>query len=409
MKKYLLAAAFMAAQPLCLISSQAVEIGVQAIVDTDQITPQMSEADWLDFLDQLYFESNDMYAESGVDIQLRLTDLTFIDTAFAERQSSSGVGAILDEVSREDGIYTEVLRNADRTGSDYIMFFDDLEDANLCGRAINVNTSRGAISRTAASIAVSDPDCGAEVFLHELGHLMGLAHGNQVATARGSNVHLPAITSYARGFGRIVNLVSADDTFEDERAEPGEYGTIMVSNNLKFWARGGGVKLPIFSSPNNTFFTVCNGPCGDVNTGDAARALNENRFIYAAHESTDVAELKYADPALTTCIGQSHGDTEIDELFDLNCASRGIRSVEGIEQLADIQFLNLQNNNIQNLLPLIALDTPTDLVQLINLSGNDAAICSQLRVLQERFPGQVSPPNKCFNLSAVLVAVTGVL
>ncbi len=377
----------------------AVEIGVYIIVDGNLITTNKSQEDWQTDVDRLLFEANELYDESNVDIQLVVAHTEFLSISFNSPE------ALLDEMSNAQNEFSHILSNADKFGADYIVTLTELDQFELCGRAITVNTSQTAITATDRAVALSDPNCGEDTFVHELGHLMGLAHGNQVASARSDNAHLQALTDYAKGWGRIVNLVTPGDSFNDEQSEAGEYGTLMVGNHILFWTGTTfDTKVPLFSSPNNAHPLCSTSSCGDAATGDAVRALNEHSLIYASHEETDADHLRYADNQLSNCLIDHYTDTEVADLNILNCTTKGITNVEGIEQLHALTAIDLSYNQLSNLAPL--LDLPNNTLQSLNLTGNDAALCHQLNMLEAKYPGIVTMPEHCFNVGAFIAVLS---
>ena len=72
--------------------------------------------------------------------------------------------------------------------------------------------------------------------------------------------------------------------------------------------------------------------------------------------------------------------------------------------LTDIERFFLGNNRLVNLSPLLSFSN--DQVIHINLEGNDTALCHQLEQVAERFPGKVVLPYQCFNLGALLPAIS---
>ncbi len=391
----------------------AIEIGVYVTVDDNMVTTTTSQDDLVANVDQLILEANELYDESNVDIELVPVVINFRDFSFTDPTD------LLAEISGANNEFSDILLQADRSGADYIIAMTQLDNHDLCGKAISVNTSQSAISRTSSAIALSDPDCGEDTFVHELGHLMGLAHGDQVSRARSEAGHSAALTNYAKGWGNIVELdsptvttlvngvwVDANGT-GDESREQGEFSTLMVGNHVAHWTgTTWNVKVPLFSSPTN-FHSICGTdiygdgiPCGDSANGDAVRALNENRLTYASHESPDVGWLEYGDANLKGCLTANYNSVEIKNMRFWGCASSEIRSLEGIERLTSSQLINLSDNNISVLTPLIKL-AKVQAIGGVNLTGNDYAICQQLEEL-EGLVSILNGPSKCFNLAAMI-------
>ena len=386
------------------------EIGVHIVVDSSLVSGGITENDRRQQMEMFVLEANEFYEDSGVNIQLVIANLDFRDISNSGAITDSGT--IISNIGSENGVFNNIFQDADRHGADYIVaIVGDLGD--VCGQAVDVNTTQQAISLTNRAYAVSDIDCDADTFTHELGHLMGMAHGDQVSIARDNTVHSYALTNYARGWGNIVDLNSAGSFlpdgsygYEDESVEPGEYSTLMVGNHVVYWTGTTfNVKVPLFSSPNVTN-VACgfNGICGDANAGDVVRALNENRATYAAHEERDVDLLQYFDANFSTCISSNYANTEIADLDTINCSSLDIGSINGIEQLNALSDIHLSHNRVVNVSPLEALSQAV--VSHINLYGNDTAICHQLDRLEARYPGKVSMPDRCLNISALVASLS---
>lgn len=388
-------------------SARSVELGVYFLWDGN-INPASDGIDSTEFperSDQLILEANEFYEESGIDVTLVNTGIRVITMTFND------AAALREEISQSLNEFSNILAEADKRGADFITAIplsSRLQEQMLCGQAF-LNRSRDTISDAKLAVSVMQFRCGAETFAHELGHNMGLAHGTQVAQARANNIHSNGLTTYARGWGRIVNLVSAGDTSSDERIESGEYGTIMAGNNTQYWTNSTSslVQVPLFSGPNN-FHTTCsttNTPdqCGDTSGGDSSRVINENRFTYASHQEPDVDFLSYKDVNFQTCIQSNYRNFEIVDLTNLNCSNQKIRSLDGIQQLTSLSIINLTNNNLINIDPLETVLSNN--AQLIDLTGNENILCHQLQRLDDKYPGRIVMPSECFNLAAVLPAL----
>lgn len=393
-------------------SAFAVEIGVYVSVDENLVTETETKDEWRATVDAMIFEANELYDESNVDIELVSSRVDFRDMSFTT--SSGLIGKIAGEESEFKGILTE----ADKHGGDYIIALTDLDALRLCGQAIEVNKSQADISTIHKAIAISDPDCGEDTFVHELGHLMGLAHGDQVAEARGNTDHGNGLASYAKGWGNIVEHESVEEWsiqngewvmtngHGDEKLEDGEYGTLMVGNHVVYWTGAWNVKVPLFSSPDTSHDLCGDSACGNAVNGDASRALNENSLIYASHEERDADHLVYSDVKLSQCLISSYAGSEVIDLNVLNCSSKDIGDITGIDQLSYLTSIDLSDNRIVNLTSLEKFSDSS--IQSINLDGNDTALCHQLDVLDRKYPGKMIMPERCFNIGT-LIAVLSVL
>jgi len=208
---------------------------------------------------------------------------------------------------------------------------------------------------------------------HELGHLMGLNHGYLVNSCQPDQGHANAIAPYANGYAE-GNC--------DGRMQTGEFGTIMVGGWMKQINGDGHSSLRMFSNPRiRDIRCGTRGICGDEKIGDEARALNENARYYAGHEEPDVHTLAYASVALAECIRVRYRGTEVRDLSDLSCPSKGVDSITGIEQLVALKRIDLSGNRIRDLSPLLKLGPRQ--VERIDLSGNPATNCAQVMQLLE--------------------------
>ncbi len=377
------------------VSAHAADIGIHIAIDNALVTATTTQQQLREQMEAFIFELNEYYDDSNIDLRGVTENVEFID--ISNNGQLTNATTILNNIGNEVGDFQGVFNDADRFGADYIVAIVG-SLSGVCGQAMAVNTTQANISTTRRAYAVSRLDCDADTFAHELGHLMGLAHGNRVATCLSNNAHMTALTPYARGWAE-GNCNQAND--QDE------FGTIMVGNWLYLvtgWGNINNFKVPLFSSPNLTHATCgADDNCGDAANGDAARALNENRNTYSAHEARDVDLLNYSDARFQNCLSSNYREAEVATLNNLNCSNYNISSIFGLEQLANLRQIDLSNNRIVNLSPLDTFSPAA--ITNINLSGNDTALCHQLDRLQQRYPGVISVPDKCFNIGAMIAAL----
>jgi len=315
---------------------------------------------------------------------------------------------------------TTLLSESRDTGADYIIFLTDIISG--CGRANNVNRSLSQVNSRNNNLAFSDPNCGADTFVHELGHLMGLAHGEQVVQATGISGHRNGITNYSKGWGRIVSQTSlstgniaADSA--DEAVDAGEFGTIMVGNHIQNWTRftRASIQPPLFSSPTNRHpacrsdlnrdgrITSADGvdaSCGNTANGDAVRTLNEFRFDYSRINERRISALasKFPDDNFYRCLLNKYRNSKPSSIRTIDCPSQDIKNLQGIEVFSSLISIDLSDNRIVNLSALENIGKAR--VNHINLSGNDGVLCHQLKATEENFPRRVIVPQRCFNIGA---------
>jgi hypothetical protein len=185
------------------------------------------------------------------------------------------------------GVFSGLATQSDKIGSDYVVAIspNGLTDGtrSLCGQAASVASSLVEIGNLNNSFAVSNFACGAETFAHELGHLMGLNHGNKVAECTGDSGHtVGGIEAFSRGFGFGVCGSTSG------------FGDIMAGNYLRPF-----VKIPFFSNPRLQNPTLCVGTsgnkCGDEINGDSSRSLQLYKDTYAKRQYPDVDNLSFKD------------------------------------------------------------------------------------------------------------------
>ena len=139
-----------------------------------------------------------------------------------------------------------------------------------------------------------------------------------------------------------------------------------------------------------------------------------NRTVYDPRQSLPAVTL--ADPSLQACLNlalQDQDDSAGAELLALSCPNSGITSLEGLENLPRLRFLDLAGNLISNLAPLSALhqlsglnlpnNRINDISPLLELSGLSAVVltgnaaipCAQLEELRRRLGDSLTAPASC--------------
>ena len=217
---------------------------------------------------------NEYFTNSEVALRAEVADISFIAIDTDESL------AILKNMQEEREGFANMFSEAHQLGADYTFAITQrllIDGQSRCGRAIAVNQSIAAISSTRTAFAVVNYACGAHTIAHELGHLMGLNHGDLVNRCNPNHRHSKALTPYAKGFGEG----NCDSVFQE-----GEFGDIMVGGWMTTISGKGRKNLPIYSNPRITD-ERCGQQhrCGDPESGDAARTLNEHAKHYSGHES----------------------------------------------------------------------------------------------------------------------------
>lgn len=385
------------------------EYGVLFYIDTRAVDASTSQADLKERVDEWVQDTNTYYRSSSVDLQVKVTKVVFAD--ITKGSSSVQARPLLDDMYYQRGVFSNALSLADEYGADYIyaVVGTDLLDGSedRCGQAIAVNRSVSTISVTNRSFAVSESNvgCGSRTFAHEIGHLMGLAHGEWVASCEGNPQASNALTPYAAGFG--------SGTCDDHSTQRGDVGTIMVGNYIKSTLSSSVFDHAIYMVPFFSNLTVydrtrCSsgtsgGYCGDAGSADASRALNQYSRYYSRHEEPDVHTLNYEDSALKNCIEGSYRYKEVEELTALTCYGLGIESLEGLDQLTSLSVVNLSNNELRSASPLLALNN--EIISHIDLSGNKYLPCFNHSSLNSRYEGKILMDDSCVPVISIVTSI----
>ena len=236
---------------------------------------------------------NNIYRNSGVNLELEHVNTVSGD--FTDSGIIVDADTLHDDIDGRDGGNTgvadriqNVIGNARSSGADYtILVVHDLSVAgnDICGSAFDIGGNAAEVSDLASSIAVmdvSDLSCDESTLAHELGHLMGLVHGDYAAATLNSTAHI---------VGRFNNLNIAkgwaigngNGTFD-----AGEFATVMVGNIFPNFEGGLTTSdtLPLFSNPrliNNLCGNVTPRRCGDFQNGDSVALINQNVDLYGGH------------------------------------------------------------------------------------------------------------------------------
>jgi hypothetical protein len=135
--------------------------------------------------------------------------------------------------------------------------------------------------------------------------------------------------------------------------------------------------------------------------------LNDN-VVYTPNEALRNAVTE--DAGLQACLDQTlerneHADLTLVTL--LACPSAGVESLKGIEALVNLEQLELSDNALTNLSPLIPLknlrvvglrnNKVGDIRRFLSLEGNNGIPCRQLDTFAQKLGNTFGRPESCIN------------
>ncbi|MGV8835614.1 carbohydrate-binding protein [Cellvibrio sp.] len=215
----------------CALASTAQAATVDLLVLYDNFTKNYFGGDPQTAMNSWVNQMNAAYADSQIDVQLRLVGVREMEQAGAD------MGAVLGNLR----LNSAAIALRDQLGADFV---SQLHQKGACGVgyvAVDKNWTWN----------VTAPGCGPIVMAHELGHNMGLNHSRKQGDQSGARFR------YGVGYG-------VDNVFVDIMAYEGVFNTTRVNR---------------FSNPNLT----CRGlPCG-IAVGQA----NEAYGALAIHNVRD--------------------------------------------------------------------------------------------------------------------------
>jgi Leucine-rich repeat (LRR) protein len=409
---------FTALTLLTSFSAQGATVGVQIILDSTllddrppvagaagypngwPLIPAKTKSELEGIITSWIEEANEYYTNSGVDINLYVTNLSYRNiTNKAAPFTALGILDNMVSAAYPAGraeAFGGMVAEADRLGSDFVVAIVP-DGSEQCGQAkripLNVNEYLDPNKKVLTRYAVSRLACGSKTFSHELGHLMGLTHGSKAEECEGVSA-TPGLTSFGKGYGvGTCGQTNATTGFRE----------IMAGNHLRSFTNF----APYFSNPRIQNASICLGTaqniCGDAVIGDAARALQTNKDAYANREYPDVDQITYKDPALKTCV-QKYVNAESNELTQVDCVGSGISDISGLSQLTNLNSILLAYNKIFRVKELMGVTSSS--LQQIDLTNNYGADCNEVAALAQKFSGKVVAPASCFS-SVSLPATLG--
>jgi len=143
--------------------------------------------------------------------------------------------------------------------------------------------------------------------------------------------------------------------------------------------------------------------------------LNDN-VLYSPSNQPPPSLL--SDPNLQGCLNQQFANAGNDDPRNIKllaCPSSAVQSLEGIRELPNLEQLELSDNNISDISPLLGLRNlrvlsarnnrisninplmSLPILRFVALQGNNAITCRQLDALEEKIGNSLNRPVSCSN------------
>jgi Leucine-rich repeat (LRR) protein len=119
--------------------------------------------------------------------------------------------------------------------------------------------------------------------------------------------------------------------------------------------------------------------------------INE-RPIYAPKQL--FSDYQIPDPGLNSCIKQAIIDRSIkrgEDLRSINCSYAGIENLDGLKRFTGLTTINLANNRLTNIKPLMFFGQ----LSRLDLSGNESLACADIETIRELLPTELVAPQHC--------------
>lgn len=248
--------------------------GIRFVVDDTSLRSAEDRDLMARNLKHIVDDLNTIYADSDVSLTARVVDIGF------SNMQNNDMAAILQKMHMKKGVFADFIDKANQHGADFtVAVVPGLRlgpapvRRSICGAAHGSWNVEDMMS-VGKAYAVIDPRCGAYSLAHELGHVMGVNHGVAMRRCFPDKKEGEPITPYAFGYSEGEC---------DGKRSPEKFGDIMTGGVMKF-INGDSRGLNIFSNPRiRRPECGARGICGDPETGDAARALNENAKYFIKH------------------------------------------------------------------------------------------------------------------------------
>ena len=119
--------------------------------------------------------------------------------------------------------------------------------------------------------------------------------------------------------------------------------------------------------------------------------INE-RQIYAPEQLFN--DYQIPDSGLNSCIKQAIIDRSIKRAQDLrsiNCSYAGVDNLDGLKRFTGLTTVNLANNSLTSIKPLMFFGQ----LSRLDLSGNESVDCKDVETLKNLLPTELIAPRHC--------------
>ncbi|MEZ5528511.1 MAG: hypothetical protein R3E57_00990 [Porticoccaceae bacterium] len=119
--------------------------------------------------------------------------------------------------------------------------------------------------------------------------------------------------------------------------------------------------------------------------------LNEQPVFTPPSLFTDY---QVSDRGLANCLNQAIQDQKVSKARDLtllNCSSAGITNLQGLEIFTGLTHVNLGDNDLREIQPLLYLPQ----LNTVLLTGNTQLSCKDAKLLAKQVRGEIRLPDHC--------------
>lgn len=141
-----------------------------------------------------------------------------------------------------------------------------------------------------------------------------------------------------------------------------------------------------------------------------------NNVVYSPNAA--VRDKVFNDPSLQACLNRvlaANPDMDLDSVTLIACPGAGIRTLEGIANLPNLEQLDVSDNAISNVSPLLGVKQlrvlslrsnavsnigpllSLPLLRFVSLSGNTGITCRELAALENKLGNTLDKPLTCLD------------